>query len=266
MVSGVFNRAADLYESVGVEYFSVFGRWLVEGSALQAGQRVLDLGCGRGAVTLPAAAAVTASGHIVARDLAPRMVELLSADVAAHGLSNVDVRIDDAQSPRVEPDSFDRVLAGFLVFMLPDPLAALQTWRGLLRPSGRLAFSTFGPDDERWSWASTLWQFVPPEQRPTGNDLVDRRWRDAAYVQDVVASAGYSDVVSHERELLVRFRDVEQWDAWSHSQGQRAMWERIPPERHDEVRHAAAEHLARIRDADGTMHLRSTVRITTARR
>jgi SAM-dependent methyltransferase len=265
-VAGLFDRAADLYESTGVEFFAVFGRWLVEAAALKPGERVFDVGSGRGAVTIPAATAVTARGHVVARDLAPRMVELLSADVAARGLTNVDVGIDDAQSPSFEPESFDCVLAGLMVFLLPDPLAALQTWRGLLRPDGRLAISTFGVDDERWRWTGDLWEFAPAEQRPAGNDLVDRRWRTAAHVREVVEGAGYRDVSSHDRELLVRFRDVEQWDAWSHSQGQRAMWERIPPERHDDVRRVAAEHMEAIRDADGTVPMRSTLRITTARR
>jgi cyclopropane fatty-acyl-phospholipid synthase-like methyltransferase len=50
-------------ESVGIDYFSVFGRWLVEGAQLVPGERVLDVGCGRGAVTIPAAIAVGATGH-----------------------------------------------------------------------------------------------------------------------------------------------------------------------------------------------------------
>jgi 2-polyprenyl-3-methyl-5-hydroxy-6-metoxy-1,4-benzoquinol methylase len=55
IVVGVFDRAAASYESVGIEYFSVFGRWLVDAATLRDGERVLDVGAGRGAVTIPAA-------------------------------------------------------------------------------------------------------------------------------------------------------------------------------------------------------------------
>jgi ubiquinone/menaquinone biosynthesis C-methylase UbiE len=265
IVVGVFNRAAETYESIGVEFFSLFGRWLVEAAAPAPGERVLDVGCGRGAATIPAALTVGAAGHVTAFDLAPRMVELLQADIAARGLNNVDVRIGDAQAPGGEPASFDCVLASLVIFLLPDPDAALRAWFQLLRPGGRIAIATFGADDERWSWMRDLRRFVPEERRRS-RDLADPRWRDAQHVRDMLSGAGFSDVVSREREQIVRFRDVDHWVTWTHSQGQRFLWEQIPASRHDEMTRIAAEYMQSYRDPDGTIPLRSILRITTGRR
>src|SRR4051794_13624397 len=73
-VAGVFDRAADAYDQVGVELFGPVGRRLVALSGVKPGWRVLDVGCGRGAVLLPLADAVGPAGEVVGVDLAPRMV------------------------------------------------------------------------------------------------------------------------------------------------------------------------------------------------
>jgi SAM-dependent methyltransferase len=257
-----------MYESVGVEYFSTFGRWLVEAASLAAGECVLDVGCGRGASTIPAAVAVGPLGQVAARDLAPRMVELLRRDVTARRLRNVTVDVDDAQAPMGEPGSFDCILAGLVIFFLDDPDLALRSYRRLLRPGGRVALSTFAADDERWAWLRRLSELIPPELLPT-KASAGRPDREAWTEQRLHArlqSAGFTDVVSRERELVVHFRDVDQWLAWSRSHGQRGIWELIPEARLDDARELVATHLSALRDKDHMIPLRSVLRVTTARR
>ena len=54
----VYDDVADVYDTTGVEFFTPLGRRLVEQAGMREGERVLDIGCGRGAVLLPAAEAV----------------------------------------------------------------------------------------------------------------------------------------------------------------------------------------------------------------
>ncbi len=62
-VAGVFDRSAETYDQVGVDFFTPLARDLVARAALREGERVLDVGAGRGAVVCAAASAVGASGH-----------------------------------------------------------------------------------------------------------------------------------------------------------------------------------------------------------
>lgn len=88
---------------------------------------VVDLGCGTGSLTaLPAEAGYRAGGL----DLSERM--LSPARAKAPG---IDFRQGDAANP---PGTFDVVLARHVLWALPDPAAALDRWRALLKPNGRL--------------------------------------------------------------------------------------------------------------------------------
>ncbi len=50
-----FTQAAARYDTGGTEFFTAMGTRLVEQAQIGPGARVLDVGCGKGAVTLPAA-------------------------------------------------------------------------------------------------------------------------------------------------------------------------------------------------------------------
>src|SRR5579863_9486593 len=53
---------------------ATFGRRLLTAAALEPGERVLDVGCGNGAVSLEAARAVGPGGHVTGLDLSAPML------------------------------------------------------------------------------------------------------------------------------------------------------------------------------------------------
>ena len=57
-VARLFAELAPVYDSSGVEFFGPMARRLVELLAPRPGERALDIGCGRGAASLPLAEAV----------------------------------------------------------------------------------------------------------------------------------------------------------------------------------------------------------------
>ena len=62
----------------------------------------------------------------------------------------------------------------------------------------------------------------------------------------------------------VTFADVDEWQVFSRSHGQRAMWDAIPGDDHDKVKQIVAEHLEKARGADGRIQLTQQVRCTLA--
>lgn len=120
----VFEQAASSYDRTEVSYFKPFGTALVSCAGIRPGDHVLDVGCGRGAVLLPAAEATGPTGHVTGIDLAPTMVTLTADDVARAGLTQVEVRLGDAQQPSFAPHSFvaaTDALAAHLPAELPRP-------------------------------------------------------------------------------------------------------------------------------------------------
>ncbi len=229
-IAGVFDRAADTYDRTGVEFFGRVGRRLVDLAAVEPGARVLDLGCGRGAATLPAAERVGATGHVLAVDLADGMVSRLCADVAAAGLSQVECRVGDAEDPQVEPGSWDVLLASLVLFFLPNHQAAIRSYRRLLRPNGRLAFSWFAREEARWDPVfEALVAELPESARGPRRPGQDGPFANPQAMADFLTDAGYSSVTEVE-PVAVRFPDEATWWAtlWSHER--RAAMEKLRDE------------------------------------
>ena len=263
MTATVFGRAAATYEQV-VPFFTTPGRRLVELADIRPDMTVLDLGAGRGAVTIPAAEAVGANGRVVAGDIATEMVELLRADVARLGLLNVEVDVIDAEEPPGEPASYDRILLAFVIFFLPDPRAALRRYAELLRPEGRIGLTIFPGTDDRWKfWGEMIDELEPPNLRSVKSDdpgPVGSPDNLAA----TLADCGFRDITQVEEAHDVVFPDVDHWWDWVWSQGQRAALEKLPADVLPDFREKATRRAAELAGPDGSLVLRQPVTYTSA--
>src|SRR5712692_4304264 len=82
---------------------------LLEAAQIAPGERVLDVGCGPGATTLPYAAAVGPMGHVTGIDISEPMLGVARTRVAEQGLKNVALVLADAQVHALPRGSFDLV-------------------------------------------------------------------------------------------------------------------------------------------------------------
>jgi ubiquinone/menaquinone biosynthesis C-methylase UbiE len=265
-VAGVFDRAADTYDAVGVDFFGAFARRLLDEVRLAPGERVLDVGCGRGAVFFPAAEQVGDNGSVTGIDLAAAMVARTADEVCERGLTNATVAVMDAQQPVLPTQSYDVVVAAFVAFFLPDPVSGLRAWCDLLVPGGRLGLTSFGGDDPRWDGVkSEFGSFLTPAMIAAMTNP-DSPFASTESLDRALTSAGFSEVTSVVRQHDVTFHDPEQWIAWSWSHGQRMFWELVPAAQRAPVHTAVLGHLEKLREPDGSIVMSQLVRYTTAHR
>lgn len=267
-VAALFDRVATDYDSTGVAWFTPIARALVAEVDPKPGQRTLDIGCGRGAALFALAEAVGPDGRVTGIDVAPGMVKAVRAEAATRGLTTVDIQEMDASRidvKRLGAGAHDVVVASMVAFFMPDPVAALRSWRDLLAPGGRLAISSMGRRDAGWRALDEL--FLPhltPAMREGRLSPVARRFAAADGITDVLTEAGYRRVNVSTVDMEAVFDGPEQWRAWSRSHAGRGMWDSVPAAELPAIVAAAERHLAGLRGADGRIRLGQQVLLAVA--
>ncbi len=113
---------------------------ILRGTEILTGGTVLEVGCGTGYFTLPAARLIGDKGYIVAIDVLADSVELVSHKVHLANLKNVRVMRADALNTHLDAESFDTVL---LFGVVPAPMLPmnklLPEMHRVLKREGRLA-------------------------------------------------------------------------------------------------------------------------------
>ncbi len=258
-VAAVFGRAAAAYDTV-IPFFTTFGARLVEAAALDLGDRVLDVGSGRGATLLPASVAVGPTGRVVGVDLAEEMVVLLGADLEAAGIDNATVRSGNVEALDIEAATFDVALCQMVLHLVPEPETAAAELFRVLVPGGRCVASV-PSGSPGWDFMGEIYaRFGPRAVRPM--DLPFRRDFD---LPATVAGAGFEIVDDRQVEAEFHFPDEQaHWD-WGWSHGFRALYEVLTPDDLEAMREATFAALATRRTAEG-IPLTQQVRMVTGRR
>lgn len=105
------------------------------------GTRVLDIGCGTGALAIPAA---RLGAEVTAVDVSPAMIELLGKRAAEAGVQ-VEGRVMDAHHLDLPEDSVDLAVSQNGVTMSPRLDQTLAEMLRVVRPGGQVLVAAFGP-------------------------------------------------------------------------------------------------------------------------
>jgi demethylmenaquinone methyltransferase/2-methoxy-6-polyprenyl-1,4-benzoquinol methylase len=127
------------------------------GAGIQPGQTVLEVGCGTGFFTIPAAELIGDHGCLVAMDPLSDYTKRVRNKVQSAGLKNVRVVKRDALDTGLDSASMDQAL---LFGVIPFPFLPLNRllpeMHRVLKPEGSLAVWLFPPGVHFWVPKSIL--------------------------------------------------------------------------------------------------------------
>ena len=159
------------------------GARLIDAVGVRPGDAVLDVACGTGNATIPAA---KAGGHVTGVDLTPELLE-----VARHRAADaeVDVSLQEGDAERLpfEDGRFDVVVSSFGAMFAPRHEVVADELARVLAPGGRLGVASWTPDGAMGDFFAAA-----APHMPTPPEFVDPPlgWGDEAYVQQLFEGTG----------------------------------------------------------------------------
>jgi SAM-dependent methyltransferase len=168
--------------------------------------RIVDVGCGTGALTVEAATRWPAA-EVEATDISTGMLTLAARTLAAAGPVGARVRLTHAPADRLPfPDeTFDLALAAFVLQLVPSRPRALREMRRVLKRGGRLAYVGWLAGDLPFAadaaWDAALDAAGIQRESPGGHDDLASPAAAAAQVR----AAGLSRVTAKEDRLVHQF-------------------------------------------------------------
>ena len=103
---------------------------VLNAAGLESGQKVLEVGCGPGFFTVPAAGIVGEEGSVLALDVSPLAVEHVQRKIETEGVTNAEVALANAAQTNLPDQSFDLAF----VFGFARPIGGMEAiWTELHR-------------------------------------------------------------------------------------------------------------------------------------
>lgn len=121
---------------------------MLDMAGVSTGQRVLDVAAGAGEQSISAARRVGTTGHVLASDISPNILEFAAQMARKAGLGNIATQVMDGEHLDVPDAAFDAVISRVGLIYFPDQQRALREMRRVLKPGGRVAAIVYSTPDK----------------------------------------------------------------------------------------------------------------------
>jgi ubiquinone/menaquinone biosynthesis C-methylase UbiE len=180
-----WDRAAVYYENFWQQQLKPAQDKLLELAKLQPGEKLIDIACGTGLVSFPAAEILGPNGFLLATDISDAMVKICTGTAKERNLTNIQFKRMDAEELDVPNEEYDVALCALGLMYVPDPIKALKEMHRVLKPGGRAVAAVWGQRDH-CGWAEIF-------------EIVDRRV--ATEVCPMFFNLGNRDVLKRSFEM-----------------------------------------------------------------
>jgi ubiquinone/menaquinone biosynthesis C-methylase UbiE len=202
-----WDRAASYYEQSWSRQLAPAQDLLMRMAALQQGQRVFDIACGTGLVTLRAAQAVGANGEVLGTDISDAMVDACRAAAAQRGIANARFERMEAENMSLPDASFDVVLCALGMMYVTDFAASMREMFRVTKPGGRAISAVWGKRD-RCGWA----EIFPIVERRVHSDVCPMFFQlgTGEMQAKLFEAAGFVDVTTERITTTLEYESGEE--------------------------------------------------------
>jgi SAM-dependent methyltransferase len=198
-----FDVAASAYDAFMGRYSSRLAPQLADLAGIASGQRVLDVGCGPGALTTVLVERVGAE-NVSAVDPSEQFVE------AAHERHpGVDVRRASAEDLPFEDEAYDAAIAQLVVHFMSDPLRGLREMARVTRVGGVVAACV-------WDHAGgqtplgPFWEVVR-DVDPEATDESGLAGAREGHLAELFEQAGLSEIQQTSLQVQAEHESFDEW-------------------------------------------------------
>jgi SAM-dependent methyltransferase len=198
-----FEVSADAYARFIGRNSEPLAPGFAEAAGIRDGQRVLDVGCGPGALT----------AHLVSRLGATAVCavepSVSFASAVRQRLPGVDVRQSPAEHLPFPDGGFDAALAQLVVHFMSDPVAGLREMARVTRPGGVVAACVWDHAGDRGP-LTTFWQAVR-ETDPQARDESGLAGVRRGHLVELFGRAGLGEAKQTTLTVQATYATFEQW-------------------------------------------------------
>lgn len=202
-----WDKAATHYERSWKAQLDPAQTALLDMACLVPGQRVLDVACGTGLVTLRAASLVAPGGEVAGTDISEEMVAIARETTRTLKIDNVVFERMDAEELAFGDDTFTTVLCALGLMYVPDPEKAVAEIHRVLHPGGRAACVVWG-ERAKCGW-SEIFPIVDARVRSEVCPMFFRLGTGEA-LRHAFQAAGFGAITVRRLETWLHYDDAEE--------------------------------------------------------
>jgi SAM-dependent methyltransferase len=232
-----FNVPAEAYDSFMGRYSAQLAAQMADLAGVESGQRVVDVGCGPGALTTELVARVAAD-NVAAIDPSESFV-----DAVALRLPGVDVRRAAAEELPFDADTFDAALAQLVVHFMAEPVRGLDEMARVTRTGGVVAACVWDHAGGRTPLAP-FWRAVR-ELDPGAADESGYAGGREGHLRELFGEAGLRDIEDTALPVHVNHESFDEWwEPFTLGVGPAGVYlTGLEPERQEQLRELARDQL-----------------------
>lgn len=249
-----FDEAAKNYASPQLSFFDRLGERLINELSVSEGASVLDIGCGTGAITIPASQTVGSNGRVVGTDISSGMLDVAKRRSHELGHTWTSYIEGDLASLELEPD-FDFGTCGFVMQMFNDLTTVPKALARQIKSGGKIGLSVWAKGS--WEPHNTVFSQVMGTIKPQPKPVLGNidKLQEPGVVESLMAESGFRNVQVERAALPHRLGDFDEYWNLCTTLGARVALEKLSDSERAEVRRSLQSAIGNVAASDGSITL-----------